>query len=47
MSTINEYKKCSNLILTLLKRRKKYNFTKFHQENCKDLKNLWKGIKNI
>ena len=47
MEAQNKYKKCRYLILTLPKRSKQSYFTNFFQENIKDLKNTWKGIKNI
>ena len=36
-----------NLISTLLKRTKRSYFTNFFNDNLNDLKNTWKGIKNL
>ena len=41
------YKEYKNILSTLLKQKKQFYFTSFFQENSKDLKNTWKGIKNI
>ena len=36
-----------NLISTLLKRSKRLYFTTFFNDNLNNLKNTWKGIKNL
>ena len=41
----NSYKKYRNLLSTLLKRAKEKCFTNFYNENIKDIKKTWKGIK--
>ena len=41
------YKQYRNLLSTLLKESKKFYFTRFFQENIKDLKNMWRGINKI
>ena len=48
MEAQNRYKKYRNLILILLKENKQIYFTiYFFQENIKDLKKIWIGIKYI
>ena len=42
-----KYKQYRNLIPTLLKRTKHLYFTKFFNDNLNNLKNTWKGIKNL
>ena len=42
-----KYKQYRNLILTLLKRSKRSYFRKFFNDNLNNLKNTWKGIKNL
>ena len=42
-----KYKQYRNLISTLLKRSKRLYFTKFFNDNLNNLKNTWKGIKNL
>ena len=42
-----KYEQYKNLISTLLKRSKLSYFTKFFNDNLKNLKNTWKGIKNL
>ena len=42
-----KYKQYKNLISTLLKRSKRLYFTKFFNDNLNNLKNTWKGIKNL
>ena len=42
-----KYKQYRNLISTLLKRSKCLYFTKFFNDNLNNLKNIWKGIKNL
>ena len=41
------YKQYRNLLSTLIKKSKQFYFTRFFQENIKDLKNMWRGIKKI
>ena len=41
----NSYKKYRNLLSTILKRAKEKCFTNFYNENIKDIKKTWKGIK--
>ena len=41
------YKQYRNLLSTLLKKSKKFYFTRCFQGNIKDLKNMWRGIKEI
>ena len=41
------YKQYINLSSTLLKKSKQFYFTRFFQENIKDLKNMWRGTKKI
>ena len=41
------YKQYRNLLSTLLKKSKQFYFTRFFQENIKDLNNMWRGIKKI
>ena len=43
----NNYKNYRNLLSTLLKRAKEKYFTNFLNENIKDIKKTWKGIKNL
>ena len=44
----NSYKNYRNLLLsTLLKRAKEKYFTNFFNENNKDIKKTWKGIKTL
>ena len=43
----NNYKNYRNLLSTLLKRAKEEYFTNFFNENIKDIKKTWKGIKNL
>ena len=33
--------------MNTIKKRKQFYFTRFIQENIKDLKNMWRGIKKI
>ena len=42
-----KYKQYRNLVSTLLKRSKCLFFTKFFNDNLNNLKNTWKGIKNL
>ena len=42
-----KYKQYGILISTLLKRSKRSHFTKFFTDNLNNLKNTWKGIKNL
>ena len=42
-----KYKQYKNLISTLLKRSKRLYFTKFFNDHLNNLKNTWKGIKNL
>ena len=42
-----KYKQYRNLISILLKRSKHSYFTKFLNDNLNNLKNTWKGIKNL
>ena len=41
------YKQYRNLLSTLLRKSKKFYFTRFFQENTKDLKNMWREINKI
>ena len=41
------YKQYRNLLPTLLKKSKQFYFTRFFQENIKNLKNMWREIKKI
>ena len=41
------YKSYRNLLSTLLKRAKEKYFTNFFNENIKDIKKIWKGIKSL
>ena len=41
------YESYRNLLSTLLKRAKEKYFTNFFNENIKDIKKIWKGIKNL
>ena len=43
----NNYKSYRNLLSTLLKRAKEKYFTNFFNENIKDIKKTWKGIKTL
>ena len=43
----HKYKKYRNILSTLLKKSKQFYFTRFFQENIKDLKNIWRKIKKI
>ena len=43
----NNYKNYRNLLSTLLKRAKQKYFTDFFNENIKDKKKTWKGIKTL
>ena len=43
----NNYKSYRNLLSTLLKRDKEKYFTNFFNENIKDIKKTWKGIKTL
>ena len=43
----NNYKNYRNLLSTLLKRAKEKYFTIFFNENIKDIKKTWKGIKTL
>ena len=43
----NSYKNSRNLLSTLLKRAKEKHFTIFFNENIKDIKKTWKGIKTF
>ena len=43
----NNYKNYRNLVSTLLKRAKEKYFTNFFNENIKDIKKTWKGIKSL
>ena len=36
-----------NYLINTVKKCKQFHFTRFFQENIKDLKNMWKGIKKI
>ena len=40
------YKQYRNILSTLLKKSKQFCFTRYFQNNFKDLKNTWKEIKN-
>ena len=42
-----KYKQYRNLVSTLLKRSKRLYFTNFFNDNLNNLKNTWKGIKNL
>ena len=41
------YESYRNLLSTLLKRAKEKYFTNFFNENIKDIKKIWKGIKSL
>ena len=41
------YESYRNLLSTLLKRTKEKYFTNFFNENIKDIKKIWKGIKSL
>ena len=43
----NNYKSHRNLLSTLLKKAKEKYFTNFFNENIKDIKKTWKGIKTL
>ena len=43
----SNYKNYRNLLSTLLKRAKEKYFTNFFNENIKDIKKTWKGIKTL
>ena len=43
----NNYKTYRNLLSTLLKRAKEKYFTKFFNENIKNIKKTWIGIKSL
>ena len=43
----NNYKKYRNRLSTLLKRANEKYFTNFFNENIKDIKETWKGIKTL
>ena len=43
----NNYKSYRYLLSTLLKRAKEKYFTNFFNENIKDIKKTWKGIKTL
>ena len=43
----NNYKSYINFLSTLLKRTKEKYFTNFFNENIKDIKKTWKGIKTL
>ena len=43
----NNFKTYRNLLLTLLKRVKEKYFTKFFNENIKNIKDTWIGIKSL
>ena len=43
----NSYKNYWNLLSTLLKRAKEKYFTNFFNENIKEIKKTWKGIKTL
>ena len=43
----NSYKNYRNLLSTLLKRAKEKHFTNFFNQNIKDIKKTWKGIKTL
>ena len=42
-----KYKSYRNMLPTLMKKSKQNYFTKFFENNLKNLKNTWKGIKSI
>ena len=42
-----KYKSYRNMLSTLMKKSKQNYFTKFLENNLKNLKNTWKGIKSI
>ena len=42
-----KYKSYRNMLSTLMKKSKQNYFTKFFENNLKNLKNTWKGIKSI
>ena len=42
-----KYKSYRNMLSTLIKKSKQNHFTKFFENNLKNLKNTWKGIKSI
>ena len=43
----NKYKSYRNILSTLMKKSKQNYFTKFFENNLKNLKNTWKRIKSI
>ena len=43
----NNYRNYRNLLSTLLKRAKENYFTNFFNDNIKDIKKTWKGIKTL
>ena len=43
----SSYKNYRNVLSTLLKRAKEKYFTNFFNENIKDIKRTWKGIKTL
>ena len=43
----NNYKNYRNRLSTLLKRANEKYFTNFFNENIKDIKETWKGIKTL
>ena len=42
-----KYKRYRNMLSTLMKKSEENYFTKFFENNLKNLKNTWKGIKSI
>ena len=42
-----KYKNHRNLLSTLIKQSKHKYFNKYFEDNCNNMKNTWKGIKNI
>ena len=42
-----KYKSYRNMLSTLLKKSKRNYFTKFFENNLKNLKNTWEGIKSV
>ena len=43
----NKYENHRNLLSTLIKQIKHKYFNKYFEDNCNNMKNTWKGIKNI
>ena len=41
------YKKCRNLLSTLMKKSKQAYYDKYFEKNWKSIKNTWKGIKSL